>query len=174
MAFYFPFHTLNIHATPLKTHVWSSCYTRSPRSPHVSWAQAEAVISPKNMWGRVLAVVHSEGKCGLQTEMPFGKTRSVSFTQGQVIQKYESRPSEFHPTLHLSTLRASPGDTGRGTVSCWLRNRHTACPLDMASPCKGRWTLGTVLLWQKETHMISTQRITLHSRGCWEGSRAGL
>lgn len=38
-------------------------------------------------------------------------------------------------------------------VSCWLRSRHTACPLDTASPHKDRWTPGTVHLWQRgNTH----------------------
>lgn len=89
----------------------------------------------------------------------------------------EFRPSSPCPALHLSTLRASPVDTGRGTVSCWLRNRHTACPLDTASPRKDRWTLGTVLLWQRGTRMISRKAITLHSRKSRKhrnGSRAGL
>lgn len=77
------------------------------------------------------------------------RARSVSFTQGQVLQDWEFRPSSRQPTLHLSTLRASPVDTGRGTASCWLRNRHTACPLDTASPRKDHWTPGTVLLRQR-------------------------
>lgn len=69
--------------------------------------------------------------------------------KGKGLQDWEFRISSLQPTLHLSTLRASPVDTGRGTVSCWLRNRHTACPLDTASPRKDHWTQGTVLLRQK-------------------------
>lgn len=91
-----------------------------------------------------------------------------------MLQENEFRPSSFHPTLHLSTLPASLVDTGRGTVSCWLHNRHTACPLDTASPCKDHWTPGTVLLWQNGTHMISMWGITLHPREHRKRSRVAL
>lgn len=48
--------------------------------------------------------------------------------------------------MHLNTRQAFQVGTGRWMASGWLRTPHTACPLDMASPDRDRWNLGTVLL----------------------------
>lgn len=81
----------------------------------------------------------------MQTECLLEGLGQHNLLKGKGLQNMNLDP--HHPTtLHLSTLRAFLVDTGRGTVSCWLRNQHTACPPDTASPRKDRWPLDTVLL----------------------------